>query len=155
MANAPTEPDDSLPDVTGMLCFSLYSAGHTFTQLYRPLLDRLGLTYPQYLVMVTLWKRDGQNVKELGKTLFLDSSTLSPLLKRLDSAELITRTRSPRDEREVLLHLTEKGRMLRSSAADIMRCVEEAVGLDAETVQSIKAAIDMIRDKLAIEREMT
>ncbi|WP_377299492.1 MarR family winged helix-turn-helix transcriptional regulator [Rhizobium sp. SGZ-381] len=145
-----TLPDDdaSLPDVTGMLCFSLYSAGHAFTQLYRPLLDELGLTYPQYLVMVTLWNRDGQNVKELGQALFLDSSTLTPLLKRLDAAGLITRTRNPKDEREVLIHLTTKGQALQASARDVMRCIEEAVGMDADTVKAIKASVDKIRDKI-------
>ncbi len=98
--------------------------------------------------MVTLWNRDGQNVKELGRTLFLDSSTLTPLLKRLETAGLITRTRNPKDEREVLLHLTEGGRVLKSQAANIMRCVEDALGLDAETISAIKASVDRIRDKL-------
>ncbi len=141
-------PRNALPDVTGMLCFSLYSAGHAFTQFYRPLLDKLGLTYPQYLVMVTLWNLDGQNVKELSRRLFLDSSTLTPLLKRLDAAGLLTRTRNPEDEREVLLRLTEKGRALKSPAADVMRCVEDALELNAETVSAIRASIDEIRDKL-------
>ncbi|MDQ0323496.1 DNA-binding MarR family transcriptional regulator [Pararhizobium capsulatum DSM 1112] len=148
MTDTPSNSDRAPPDVTGMLCFSIYSAGHAFTQLYRPLLDKLGLTYPQYLVMVTLWNRDGQNVKELGGTLFLDSSTLTPLLKRLDAAGLITRTRNPKDEREVLLHLTEEGRALSNQATAIMRCVEEALGLDAETVSSIKASIDKINNRL-------
>jgi MarR family transcriptional regulator, organic hydroperoxide resistance regulator len=148
MTNVPSDTATSLTDVSGMLCFSLYSAGHAFTQLYRPLLDKLALTYPQYLVMVTLWHRDGQTVKELGKTLFLDSSTLTPLLKRLEAAGLVTRTRNRSDEREVLIHLTEKGGALRSHAADIMRCIEEAVGLDAETVRAIKESVDTIRDKI-------
>jgi DNA-binding MarR family transcriptional regulator len=146
--NDDTRHTDSRPDVAGMLCFSLYSAGHAFTQLYRPLLDKLGLTYPQYLVMVTLWNRDGQTVKELGKTLFLDSSTLTPLLKRLDAAGLITRTRNPMDEREVLIHLTEKGTELRTGSAEVGRCIEEAVGLDAETVQAIRSSVDAIRDRI-------
>ncbi|MBD8686348.1 MULTISPECIES: MarR family winged helix-turn-helix transcriptional regulator [unclassified Rhizobium] len=148
MTNAPSSTDNGLSDVNGMLCFSLYSAGHAFTQLYRPLLDKLGLTYPQYLVMVTLWNRDGQNVKELGNTLFLDSSTLTPLLKRLNAAGLVTKTRNPTDEREVLIHLTEKGHALKAHAADVMRCIEEAVGLDAETVGAIKKSVDTIRDKI-------
>ncbi|WP_425624729.1 MarR family winged helix-turn-helix transcriptional regulator [Agrobacterium radiobacter] len=146
MTNAPS--DTRLADVNGMLCFSLYSAGHAFTQLYRPLLDELGLTYPQYLVMVTLWNCNGLNVKELGNTLFLDSSTLTPLLKRLNAAGLIIKTRNPRDEREVLIHLTEKGHALKVHAADVTRCIEEAVGLDAETVRAIKESVDTIRDKI-------
>lgn len=112
-----TTSEDSLPDVHGMLCFSLYSAGHAFTQLYRPMLDKLGLTYPQYLVMVTLWNQDGRTVKELSGILFLESSTLTPLLKRLETAGLITRTRNPKDEREVLIHLTEKGEALKARPA--------------------------------------
>jgi DNA-binding MarR family transcriptional regulator len=139
---------EALPDITGMLCFSLYSASHAFTQLYRPLLEKLDLTYPQYLVMVTLWKRDGRNVKELGTALFLDSSTLTPLLKRLVVAGLIMKTRNPSDEREVIIRLTEKGQNLKVLAADVMRCVEESLGMDAETVQAIKALVDTIRDKL-------
>ncbi len=148
MTNVPSDTETSLTDVSGMLCFSLYSAGHAFTQLYRPLLDKLGLTYPQYLVMVTLWNRDGHTVKELGKTLFLDSSTLTPLLKRLNAAGLITKTRNPKDEREVFIHLTEKGHALKAHATDVMRCIQEAVGLDAETVQAIKESVDTIRDKI-------
>ncbi|MBB2908394.1 DNA-binding MarR family transcriptional regulator [Rhizobium sp. RAS22] len=148
MTNAPSDTETSLTDVSGMLCFSLYSAGHAFTQLYRPLLDKLALTYPQYLVMVTLWHRDGQTVKELGKTLFLDSSTLTPLLKRLEAAGLITRTRNRSDEREVLIHLTEKGGALRSHATDVMRSIEEAVGMDAEALRAIKQSVDTIRDKI-------
>lgn len=148
MANTSDTLDHAVPDVAGMLCFSIYSAGHAFTQLYRPLLDRLHLTYPQYLVMVTLWSRDGQNVKELGKTLFLDSSTLTPLLKRLGAAGLITRTRNPRDEREVLLHLTERGRALKNEAGDVVQCIRDAVGLDGEAVDAIRASIDDIRNRL-------
>lgn len=145
---SPAATRGELPEVTGMLCFSIYSAGHAFTQLYRPLLDKLGLTYPQFLVMVTLWHSDGQNVKELGKTLFLDSSTLTPLLKRLDAAGLITRTRNPKDEREVLLRLTDQGRALKSEASEVMRCVEGAVVSDPEKIGALKASIDEIRAKL-------
>ncbi|WP_438753836.1 MarR family winged helix-turn-helix transcriptional regulator [Pararhizobium sp. O133] len=142
-----TKLDDN-SGVAGMLCFSLYSASHAFTQLYRPLLDKLGLTYPQYLVMVSLWNRDGQNVKELGKTLFLDSSTLTPLLKRLDAAGLISRTRNPQDEREVLLHLTEKGRALQDQSDDVMQCIGETAALDTETLDTLRITIDSLRDRL-------
>ena len=98
--------------------------------------------------MMALWHRDGQTVKELGKTLFLDSSTLTPLLKRLDAAGLITRTRNPRDEREVLIHLTQKANELRTNAADVGRCIEEAVGMDAETVRTIKGSVETLRDRI-------
>lgn len=142
-----TKPDDHR-GVAGMLCFSLYSASHAFTQLYRPLLDKLGLTYPQYLVMVSLWNRDGQNVKELGNDLFLDSSTLTPLLKRLNVAGLITRTRNPKDEREVLLHLTEKGCALQGQADDVMHCIGDAVALEADALDTLRATIDGLRNRL-------
>jgi len=136
------------PDVAEMLCFSIYSAGHAFTQLYRTLLDKLNLTYPQYLVMVTLWARDGQTVKELGQSLFLDSSTLTPLLKRMEAAGFLTRTRNPKDEREVLLHLTEAGRALKGEAAEVMRCIGEAVKLDMGTVDALRTSIDTLRDNI-------
>ncbi|WP_432348662.1 MarR family transcriptional regulator (plasmid) [Shinella yambaruensis] len=153
MTPAPASQPPSIPDVSEMLCFSVYSAEHAFTQLYRPLLDKLKLTYPQYLVMVTLWGRDGRTVKELGGILFLDSSTLTPLLKRLEAAGLVTRTRNPKDEREVLLHLTKEGHALRGHAAEIARCIQDAVRLDGETISAIRASIDDIRDRLqSVER---
>lgn len=146
MTQTTEKSDPILPDVTEMLCFSIYSAGHAFNQLYRPLLDEIGLTYPQYLVMMALWSRDGRTVKELGDTLFLDSSTLTPLLKRIEAAGLITRTRNPEDERQVLLHLTGDGLALRQRAANVVQCIRDAIGMDAETAGKIQAAIDAIRD---------
>src|SRR6201995_1466873 len=91
------------------ICFAIYSAAHAFNRVYKPLLDRLGLTYPQYLVMLVLWERDGVPVKDIGERLFLDSGTLTPLLKRLEAAELIKRTRSTEDERQLMIALTAKG----------------------------------------------
>ena len=91
------------------ICFAIYSTAHAFNRVYKPLLDRLGLTYPQYLVMLVLWERDGVPVKDIGERLFLDSGTLTPLLKRLEAAELIKRTRSTEDERQVLIALTAQG----------------------------------------------
>ncbi|HEX2552586.1 MAG TPA: MarR family transcriptional regulator [Microvirga sp.] len=109
------------PDRLGrMLCFAIYSAGHAFTRAYKPLLDPLGLTYPQYLVLLVLWDGDDLTVKEIGRRLFLDSGTLTPLLKRLQAAGLVRRTRDPRDERQVRVRLTERGRALEAEAAPIM-----------------------------------
>src|SRR6478736_8843336 len=85
------------------ICFAVYSAAHAFNLVYKPLLERLGLTYPQYLVMLVLWERDGVPVKEIGDRLFLDSGTLTPLLKRLEGMGLVKRTRSTEDERQVLV----------------------------------------------------
>ena len=88
----------------------MYSTAHAFNRVYKPLLDKLGLTYPQYLVMLVLWERDGVPVKDIGERLFLDSGTLTPLLKRLEAAELVRRTRSTEDERQVLIALTPRAR---------------------------------------------
>lgn len=142
------EPAAEAGGVGEMLCFSIYSAGHAFNALYRPLLDEIGLTYPQYLVMVALWNRDGQRVKELGDALFLDSSTLTPLLKRMEAAGLVTRTRNREDERQVLLNLTARGWELRAKAASISTCIQDAVGLNAAAVQKVQAAVDAIRDSI-------
>src|SRR5262244_4245764 len=98
------------------ICFAIYSAAHAFNRVYKPLLDQLGLTYPQYLVMLVLWERDGVPVKEIGERLFLDSGTLTPLLKRLEAAGLVKRSRSTEDERVVLIHLTGAGKRLKRSA---------------------------------------
>src|SRR5215469_12317279 len=95
------------------ICFAVYSAAHAFNRVYKPLLDRLGLTYPQYLVMLALWERDGVPLKDIGERLFLDSGTLTPLLKRLEQAGLVRRTRSAEDERQVLIALTTQGQALK------------------------------------------
>ena len=94
-------------DVDDHLCFAIYSAGHAFNRIYKPLLGELGLTYPQYLVMVALWAKDDQTVGSLGEKLLLESSTLTPLLKRLEGIGYLTRTRDPADERQVRVRLTK------------------------------------------------
>ncbi|MDO3436962.1 MarR family transcriptional regulator [Rhizobium sp. CBN3] len=137
-----------VPKIEEMLCFSIYSAGHAFNQLYRPLLDELDLTYPQFLVMTALWARDDRTVKDLGETLFLDSSTLTPLLKRLENVGLVTRNRNPADERQVLLRLPPKGQALKNRAAHVFDCIGTAVGLDAETVSKIRDTIASLRDNI-------
>src|SRR5215467_14486943 len=105
------------------LCFAVYSTAHAFNRFYKPLLDRLGLTYPQYLVMLVLWEQDGMSVKEIGERLFLDSGTLTPLLKRLEKAQLIRRTRSSEDERQVLIALTPQGRALQERAKAVPQSI--------------------------------
>ncbi|MGY4449214.1 hypothetical protein ACVWZR_003874 [Bradyrhizobium sp. i1.3.1] len=99
------------------ICFAVYSAAHAFNRVYKPLLDRLGLTYPQYLVMLVLWERDDVPVKDIGEKLFLDSGTLTPLLKRLEAAHLVRRTRSREDERQVLIALTPQEPCLEGKSA--------------------------------------
>src|SRR5262249_34760418 len=98
------------------ICFAIYSTAHAFNRVYKPLLDQLGLTYPQYLVMLVLWERDGVPLKDIGERLFLDSGTLTPLLKRLEKAQLIKRTRSKEDERQVLIALSVQGQALKEKA---------------------------------------
>lgn len=112
------------------LCFALYSASRAVTRLYRPLLDALGLTYPQYLVMLVLWERGTVTVKELGKALDLDSGTLSPLLKRLEANGIVARVRSAADERSVLVAPTEAGAALRERAAAVPERIACASGMD-------------------------
>src|ERR687886_2404539 len=106
-------------ELDDQLCFALYAASRAVTARYRPMLDEIGLTYPQYLVMMLLWEEDNQTVGQLGSRLALDSGTLSPLLKRLTAAGLVTRHRRADDERSVSVRLTEAGRSLRGPACSI------------------------------------
>jgi MarR family transcriptional regulator, organic hydroperoxide resistance regulator len=130
------------------LCFEVYSANHAFNRVYQPLLDKLHLTYPQYLVMVLLWERDGQTVGELGARLSLESNTLTPLLKRLETLDYVKRGRDPADERQVRTRLTEKGRRLRAKALHIPGCILAASGLDARTAKQMMTGIATLRRAL-------
>ncbi|GAA5180801.1 MarR family transcriptional regulator [Rugosimonospora acidiphila] len=113
----------------GQLCFALYAASRAMTNLYRPVLEPLGLTYPQYLVLLVLWEHGDTTVKDLGAELMLDSGTLSPLLKRMESAGLVRRVRRPEDERSVLVRLTDQGAALRRPATAVPDAIAAAVGL--------------------------
>ncbi len=128
------------------LCFAIYSAGHALNRVYKPMLDALGLTYPQYLVMTVLWDADGRTVGQLGERLFLDSSTLTPLLKRLEQAGQIRRERDPGDERVVRARLTEQGRGLQARAQAIPGCIVAASGQSATEVGRLKSEIEDLRD---------
>lgn len=129
----------------GQLCFALYSANLAMGKLYRQLLAKLDLTYPQYLAMLVLWERDGITVSELGERLFLDSATLTPLLKRLQVAGLVERTRSTRDERQVLVTLTMQGRELREKAGGVPEDVFCATGCDVDELQSLMQQLESLR----------
>ena len=120
---------DQLLRLDNQICFAVYSAAHAFNRVYKPLLDRLGLTYPQYLVMLSLWERDGVPVKDIGERLFLDSGTLTPLLKRLEAAGLVKRTRTTEDERQVLIALTPQGQALKEKARNGAAGDSRSVGL--------------------------
>ena len=117
---------DQLLRLDNQICFAVYSAAHAFNRVYKPLLDRLGLTYPQYLVMLSLWERDGVPLKDIGERLFLDSGTLTPLLKLLETAGLVKRTRSTEDERQVLIALTSQGHALKEKARNVPQSILEA-----------------------------
>ena len=131
-----------------MPCFAIYSAAHAFTRVYKPLLDPLGLTYPQYLVMLVLWEQENITVKDIGERLFLDSGTLTPLLKRLQSAGLVERTRDAKDERQVRITLTAKGRELHGPVKQAWDQVVCAVGLPQTELEALKAQIHNLRKTL-------
>ncbi|MEU9212009.1 MarR family transcriptional regulator [Streptomyces sp. NPDC048415] len=120
------------------LCFALYAAQRAVTAAYRPLLDELGLTYPQYLVMLVLWERGETTVKELATALHLDYGTVSPLLKRLESAGLVCRERSARDERSVLVALTGRGEVLRERAEEVPQALLTATGVSGPEVARLR-----------------
>src|ERR1700694_3837574 len=139
----------NLPLLLGnQLCFAVYSTAHAFNRAYKPLLDRLGLTYPQYLVMLVLWERDGVPVKNIGERLFLDSGTLTPLLKRLEAAELVKRTRSTEDERQVLIALTSQGQALREKARAVPQAILAASACSVTELSAMKNEIIDLRDRL-------
>ena len=130
------------------LCFALYSASLAMTKLYKPLLESLGLTYPQYLVMLVLWERDGIAVSSLGERLTLDSGTLTPLLKRLEQAGLLLRQRATHDERQVLVSLTAEGRKLKAKAAAIPGCVVEAAACPIPELMALTRQVQTLRQRL-------
>jgi DNA-binding MarR family transcriptional regulator len=130
------------------LCFAVYSTAHAFNRVYKPLLHRLGLTYPQYLVMLALWEHDGVPVREIGERLFLDSGTLTPLLKRLEAAGLVKRTRSVEDERQVLIALTPKGQALREKARAVPEAILAASSCSISELSAMKNDLIALRDRL-------
>lgn len=133
------------PDMT---CFALYSAANAVQQAYKPLLDDIGLTYPQYLVMSVLWAEDGQTVGAIGRQVLLESSTLTPLLKRLESQGLVARSRDAKDERQVRIALTEAGRALAARAARIPACFLEMTGLPLADLVTLRDRVAALRDRL-------
>jgi len=127
------------------LCFALYSSMLALNKVYRGLLKPLGLTYPQYLVMITLWEREGVTVSQIGEQLFLDSPTLTPLLKRLEASGLIERRRSSADERQVIVSLTPAGRSLRQKAETIPGCVATAMECSLTELNSLREQLAVMR----------
>ena len=149
MRNRRHEPSTSVPLELGeFLCFAIYSASHAFNRVYQPLLRDHGLTYPQFIAMVLLWEQDGQTVGELGQQLFLQSNTLTPMLKRLETIGYISRSRDSADERQVLINLTESGRKLHLLASDIVRSVRNATGLQDKQVNQLTETVNALRQAL-------
>ena len=139
----------TLQQLDHQLCFALYSSSLLMTRLYKPLLAPLGLTYPQYLVMLALWEADGIGVGELGARLYLDSGTLTPLLKRLEAADLLTRLRATEDERRVIVSLTAAGRALRRKAAHAPAEVACATGVEFSHLVHLTAQLQALRSNIA------
>lgn len=135
-------------DLDDQLCFAIYAAEHAFSRAYKPLLDPLGLTYPQYLVLMVLWETDDQTVSSIGHRLMLESSTLTPLLKRMESQDLVTRVRDHEDERQVRVRLTAAGRKLAQPARAVPKCMLKMAGISAETIARLKREIDLVRKSL-------
>ncbi|RSM41888.1 MarR family transcriptional regulator [Amycolatopsis balhimycina DSM 5908] len=135
------------------LCFGLYSASRAVTSLYRAVLADLDLTYPQYLVMLALWEQDDRLVKELGAELNLDSGTLSPLLKRLESTGVVKRTRQADDERAVRVSLSDAGKALREKAVGVPGVIGEAMGLDAAGLARMRGELDRLTGSVNAYRD--
>ena len=134
--------------LSNQACFALYSANLAMTRIYRPLLEALGLTYPQYLAMLLLWEEDGRAMKALGERLGLDSGTLTPLLKRLEGQGLVSRARDPQDERLVRIRLTPEGAALRDKAECLPTHIAAAAGCSVEELASLRDALLKLRDDL-------
>lgn len=150
MPNATETPEltDAMLQLDHQLCFALYSTSLAMTKLYKPLLEKIGLTYPQYLVMLVLWEQDGLTVSELGERLFLDSGTLTPLLKRMESSGLVSRLRAVEDERRVHVTLTAAGRQLKAQAAKIPDCILRATQCAIPEVTALTRQVQALRQRL-------
>jgi DNA-binding MarR family transcriptional regulator len=153
MPQAPTD-GAPFPKLDAFLCFAVYSTGFAFNRVYRKPLARLGLTYPQFLVMAALWDEDAVTVGTLGEKLSLDTSTLTPLLKRLEHAGFVTRRRSEEDERRVIVGLTDRGAAMRAQAGDIMACVFEAADMAPEAFVRLTREIQALRRNLERAAEL-
>ncbi len=140
--------DQPMPTIDQMLCFAVYSAGHAFTRFYKPRLEALDLTYPQYLVFLVLWERDDITVKALGEKLFLDSGTITPLIKRLEARGLVKRRRDEEDERQVRITLTEAGRGLKAQALAIPLATIKGTGLSLDAMDAMRLELLALRERL-------
>ncbi|SFK34652.1 MarR family winged helix-turn-helix transcriptional regulator [Caulobacter sp. UNC279MFTsu5.1] len=143
-----TAPDASAttPKLADFLCFAVYSANLAYGRAYKPILDELGLTYTQWIIIVALWEQDGQSVKSLGEKLFLESNTLTPILKKLEAEGYLQRRRDPADERQVIVSLTPSGRALREKGGQ--KTLLKATGLEPEEFALVQKTVSRVRDNL-------
>jgi DNA-binding MarR family transcriptional regulator len=139
---------DDMLTLDNQLCFAVYAASHAFNKAYKPLLAELGITYPQYLVMLVLWEKRVASVTEIAGALGLDTGTLSPLLKRLEKTGYIRRERSKEDERQVAIHLTPAGLAKREVASRIVRAIGTATGCDLKSLGTLRQAMKALRQNL-------
>jgi DNA-binding MarR family transcriptional regulator len=147
MTMKPTDPADTTsPKLADFLCFAIYSANLAYGRAYKPILEELGLTYTQYITIVALWEEDDQTVGGLGEKMFLESNTLTPILKKLEAMGYLTRRRDPGDERQVRVRLTEVGRRLREKGLN-MTLVKQT-GLPVEEFSKLQKAVSKLRDNL-------
>lgn len=142
MDDLPTHADE-------LFCFSVYSAAHVINRAYTPLLKPLGLTYPQYITLTLLWELDGQSVGQLARRLRMESSTLTPLLKRLEKLGFVSRQRGDKDERQVFVHLSDTGIGLQKHAPRITECLISGTGLKIEKLEELVATLSQLTENLA------
>ncbi len=145
---SPQATTDDMLKLDNQLCFAVYSASLAMTRLYKPVLEKLQLTYPQYLVMLALWEHDGPMVSELGERLSLDSGTLTPLLKRLEANGYVARLRDAADERRVRITLTAAGRKLKARAANVPGCLMAAAQCSVPELIALTQQIQDLRDRI-------
>ena len=146
MAEPQRDQEAGLAD---FMCFAVYSANLAYSRVYKPVLEELGLTYPQYLVLSTLWEQDGLGVSAIADRLSLEPSTITPLVKRLESAGFLTRERNPKDERQVIVRLTDKSRPLYEETACLTDTLLERSGLTPQKLAKLNARVRKLRDALA------
>ena len=141
-----TEPSTS--SLADFMCFAIYSTNLAYSRVYKPVLEQLGLTYPQYITIIALWEQDGQTVKGLGEKLFLEPSTMTPMLKRLEGMGYVRRERDSVDERNVRISLTDEGRKLRERGFGYGALTRKATGMDDKDFAALQKAIVHLRDNL-------
>jgi DNA-binding MarR family transcriptional regulator len=139
-------------DLDDFLCFSIYSANHAFNRLYQPLLRKINLTYPQFIVMILLWKQNNQTVGEIAEKLHLQTNTLTPLLKRLEALGYVARARNPEDERQVRVKLTEASHALRLRTSEIVAKVRDSTGIPGDEMTELVEKTKALRE--ALENQM-